>query len=336
MLPQLATYTDRQRLDLTAGAGLRVVLVAVALTRAGRFLTPLFAHIAYDLFRHQRRQIVQNLTAAFPCSPSGWKEKTAQACFRHFAASSWELVEVATRMKSQRPTVTWLQPSHFKQALGVGRGVVVVSAHYGNYCLLPMALALDAPVVGMVMKPSQRSRTSLIGAFRWFVRSSCLPAMGAQVLETNGSAWKAAQEMLGHGGVVIILADLPFGSRTVATRLLGVPHAIPTGAAALARLSGVPLLPVVIRRSADSTHEVLSLPPYSNAGRVHHTAERQRTADDCEVMESCLRFFERQILTAPEQWLWFHRAWNEPVGIGAMTAARTSPPLSSSSTRQKL
>ena len=79
-------------------------------------------------------------------------------------------------------------------------------------------------------------------------------------------------------------------------------------AAVLSLRSGVPIVPVFIRRESPVRHVITFEPPLPEPERYGEAAVIELTA-------RCTEAIERAVRAAPEQWLWMHDRW------------RTRPPV---------
>ena len=102
---------------------------------------------------------------------------------------------------------------------------------------------------------------------------------------------------LRSGSCLYILPDMDFGPRdAIFSPLFGVPAATVTALPRIAKLAGVPVLPVVCRR-AGSHYEIRVYPPWENY-----------PTDDVEAdVRRMNAFIEDRIRETPEQYFWAHK-----------------------------
>lgn len=180
---------------------------------------------------------------------------------------------------------------HLAEALAKGRGVVVVTAHLGNFeRLVALSETFGAPV--HVVTRRFRSPTAQQNWRR-------LRAGGARLLEA-GRSGRAAVAALRAGGIVgYVLDQHDAGRRALWLPFFGIPAATSPDAARLARLTGAALVPMFTWW--DGARHRVWVEPAVEPG-----------PDDAETTRRCLARVEAAVRAHPEQWLWIHRRWKTP------------------------
>jgi len=176
-----------------------------------------------------------------------------------------------------------------------GRGILVLSAHFGNFELLQAAHAMHGHQISLV----HHTQRFLAGdALMTFVRERA----GVEIIRKHRAA-RAVIRALREGEMV----GIPFDQNAKRSEAVFVPFfgelaATSSGLARLARMSGAAVAPVYIVRDPNRrTHRIV----------IQDELELQRTADlDADVMENTRRFvaaIEQMVRAYPEQFLWTHR-----------------------------
>jgi len=184
-----------------------------------------------------------------------------------------------------------------RAALDAGRGAVVVTGHLGAWQLGPYLLADDGlgPLtVAMAEEPNL--------ALQRFLASFAHPF---EVVYTTASAFGtlALKAALARGGVVAMQLDRPLGQSFVTLPFCGRPARFATGPAALARVTGAPLVPTFLVMREPAVVEVHVEEPIP----VAHTS--RRGVDLMAATQRAVAAFERHARTAPEQWFNFYDFW---------------------------
>ncbi len=188
---------------------------------------------------------------------------------------------------------------HLRRAHAAGRGVVVATAHLGNWELLgPAARRLGLPTT-MVVRPLGGPRSR-----RWI--TELRRRAGVEVIEEGPGLAVRMLRSLARGDVLGLAIDQRPHDRGRKPRaaFLGRRTALCSTAAVLSVRTGAPLLVALAHREPDGGHVIRLSAPLDPGGRERPV--RQRVDD---LARACHRRVERAIADNPEQWLWHHRRW---------------------------
>ncbi len=183
-------------------------------------------------------------------------------------------------------------PEPVQAAVALGKGVLALTAHYGNWELLAAASALSVYPLSVVMRPLDDPVVNwLIERFRrrsgvdLIAKSQALPAM---------------RDALRQGRMVGVLLDQN-ASRTegVFVPFFGMPASTSKALAVLSLRTGAPVVPIFIRRGQGGRHYVWADLPIP----------APETGDVTDYTAAFNRSIEAAIRQAPEQWFWLHRRW---------------------------
>ncbi len=243
-----------------------------------------------------RRRAIANLAIAFPEMPGAWARRVALRAFRERAITTTELMRFARRGPEGLGQVAWEDPGAALRPGPEARQMIVISAHLGNYWLVPLLLsARGTPTAMLATMWRTGERVPLRGVFREYVYRVILPSAGVSVVDVDEGARATMESLLRQGVALFVLADLSLARRAPA-RFFAAEHHVPAG---LARWPPTP----APRWS-----------PCSRCGARGPTASpsmrrwRWRAGPE-ETMSEYLRLVEEHAATSPEQWFWFHRRW---------------------------
>lgn len=217
----------------------------------------------------------------------------------------WLKLSRATASPKKRDELaTWVRESvefddtfaEFERVARAGRGVLIATAHLGNWELLAAAIRL-AGFPGAVI--ARRKPNDPIAA--WF--EALRAAFGVATID-QAAPPRRALRVLREGAVLGVLADL--APRRIAAETLeffGRPALCMTAPAALARAAKTPILPA--RCVARGKRYRLSFePPLELDPTLGHAAART------ELTQRLHHVFERWIRESPEQWAWHQPRWS--------------------------
>jgi predicted LPLAT superfamily acyltransferase len=185
-------------------------------------------------------------------------------------------------------------------AVAEGRGVVLISAHLGNWELMGARLAEYGLPVTIVMfdgvQPAVKAALSAHAA-----------RVGFEVLYTDGGPNAAAAMMaaLAQGRVLGMMADRSLAGRSAALPFLGGRAEFPLGPYALAAASGAPLFHVFALRRGRGRYVCQG----HEAGMLRYRGRAQRGADLERWAGEFAARLEEATRAAPEQWNNFYPFW---------------------------
>lgn len=183
---------------------------------------------------------------------------------------------------------------HIRAAFQQGRGVIVITAHFGNWEIGGARFAADGfPVVVLARDANEGVTANLINQARTchditILGRDDLRAM-LRVLRSNKGIGILPDQHAAEGGII---ADF-----------LGRPASTAPGPAVLALRTDCPVIPFFTRRKPDGTFHSQVLPPIE----ISKTGDRQQ--DIKALTEKINQVIGQQISTYPEQWLWLHNRW---------------------------
>ncbi len=266
-------------------------LVAIVPWSWLRPLGSVLAFIAYDVLRIRRAQVV----AAIERAGLG-DAKTGRACLRGLGRSALELLWITGRPEADVAALVDVADfPRFVEARAKGRGVIVATAHTGNWDLTACACAARTPLTIV----TKRLRSPRLDAWWQGARAG----RGVDLVFEEASVVRALLDKLRDGGSVALLVDQdPERTTSVAEGpFLGEIALHDTLPATLSARSGAPIV-VALGRVVDNRHtvailDVLAPPARPSAAWVERTTLAIAAHVDSFVRED------------PSCWLWLHRRW---------------------------
>lgn len=184
---------------------------------------------------------------------------------------------------SQRVELRGTEGLH--QALTAGRGVILVTGHFGAVEFLPAALSLNGYPAAIIVRP-QTKELAISLAQRAALINLTL------IIPENGKVLPAALRALREGRILITEADefemwRPSESQTV--NFLGFQLPADRTLDVLQKRSGSPLLTALVRREPRRRYTVDISPALAPSATQ-------------EVSRQCLHLLEKAVYQSPEQW----------------------------------
>jgi len=191
-----------------------------------------------------------------------------------------------------------------KAALERKNGFILVSAHMGNWELLPRVYhAYTGQSLTAVMASQGNDLVT-----RWLIRWR--QVKGHIKLLPGGETLKIVRHLRGGGALIMAADQDSTRSRGIFVDFFGRPAYTPAGPAYLARRIGVALIPAVIVRDPARPlfHQILIADPIHPDPRIEEKADIQR------LTQAYTRIFEGWIRQYPTQWVWIHDRWRHRPG----------------------
>lgn len=200
--------------------------------RLGKFI----AGSVYLILRNERRSVLHNLLAALSVSHSPQEiEQSVLESYRNFGRYCVDLLYDGKRSKEDLVARTeFVNLSLMDAALEKKRGVVLITAHLGNWELGSMALAAKGYPVSIVVKDHSDRRVSRMFNKRRF-------SSGLAVIPTGFSLRKCLK-VLRENKIVGITGDRLYSSQGVPVRFFERRVCLPQGPFFLSRKTGAPMI----------------------------------------------------------------------------------------------
>lgn len=185
------------------------------------------------------------------------------------------------------------------EALAEGHGVVILTAHVGNWEWLSAALTFSGLPVTAIIKPQPNAQhTRILNEYREMV--------GVEIFSRGTSELIGATRALKKGKCLGFLVDQDGGPGGLFIDFLGRVASTPMGAAVFSKKFLAPVVPAFILRQPDGKHRVV-------IGEILHFEDHGDTDKDlADFTTKMTRIVEKIIQDNPTQWIWFQKRWNTP------------------------
>ena len=235
-----------------------------------------------------------NLARVAPGACARERETLVRAVFGHFAMCFADLLSTnRTEPRPARLLAAVEGGEHLDRAAADGRGVILMTAHLGNWELAGRLLALGEGTPTLVVVAAEPDAD--VGRF---LRGG--PAPVRFVTLGRATAGVSLLGALRRGELVALQGDRALGTRgDVRVPFFGAPASFPIGPFVLARAAGAPLVPAFCVLAPDRRYRITLGAPI----RVGADGERRALAAWVAVLEAAVR-------RHPEQWFNFYDVWH--------------------------
>jgi len=255
--------------------------------------------LGYKIASRQREIARQSLTLAFGQEKTPLEiDQIARDCFTLMAKSAIELMFLMDKPRLLEKRVLIKGENNLKQAISQGKGIILVSAHFGNFPLLLSRLSLAGYRVSGIMRPMRDARVEKI-----FLKKRERYKVKTIYSQPRKACVDMTIRTLRDNEIVFIPIDQNFGTGGVFVNFFGRKAATATGPVVLAQRTCAALIPCFIIRQPDDTHQVIFEPEIA--------LETKENPDETIVanIQKLTDVIEAYIRKYPAEWGWMHRRW---------------------------
>jgi len=277
---------------------------AIAVGEPAQVEVSLTGRLIYHLLPIRRRVVLSNLRRVFSSVvPEAEIRRLAQAHYAHLARLVAEFLRFYWLSDARRASIARVENIEaILQAGNQGKGVLVLTGHFGNWEI--------ATAAGISKFPQYRGRFHFVRRPlqpRWFdtLVTRRFRRAGFGVLPKRGGLDAILQRLAAGDAVVFVFDQHAGGSDGIPVEFFGQPAGTFRSLAILALATGTPVVPAASWREPDG-HHVL---------RFEEALPLIECEDTNEAIRKNTRAYnaalERLVLRHPEQWFWVHRRWKE-------------------------
>jgi KDO2-lipid IV(A) lauroyltransferase len=278
------------------GVGFLPRRVSYGIGRAGTW-------IAWRAMRETRAAIADNLRALFPAESDRALERRARATLAAYAKDVIDFIRSLRASGADLETLfdyTSGDAQLILDLLAKGRGLILVTGHYGNWEAGGVFIRriVNIPVAVIAMSEANPAVNRL--------RREIRDLVGADTIEVGQSLDTALQirRRLAGNGMIAMLMDRHLGRDRVDVEFLGRRALFLRTPALMAFMTGAPLLPCFIERLRPGRFLVRAGVPIAvNRDRPREEAIQTAAQDFADQLAARVR-------THPEYWYHFYRYWD--------------------------
>jgi KDO2-lipid IV(A) lauroyltransferase len=257
------------------------------------------AAIGYLVAAKQRRIALESLSIAFGKEKSRSQiEQIAKDCFIFMAKAGLELLFFMDRPRLLKKHVELVGRENLEAALSRGKGVILVSAHFGNFPLMLARLSLEGYKTAGIIRYMRDVR-----AEKFFMAKRTKVGIKTIYSQPRKVCVEQSLRTLRNNELLFIPLDQNFGTGGVFVDFFGRQAATATGPVVFALRTGASILPCFIVRQKDDTHKIIFEPLLE--------LEKGRDFQETVIIniQKLTNIIESYIRKYPAEWGWIHRRW---------------------------
>ena len=265
-------------------------------------LSDTLATLGFVLLRGFRVRSISNIRIALGDRLDQLKAReTVRRSLQNFFHACVEMgVALESSDDELRSKISISGREHLDAALAKGNGVIVLSAHLGNFFLVGTRLAIEGYSTHvLVNQPEDRQFAQLMDDYRLQVRQRTIH------VRPRRDTFKKLQLVLRRNELAVVIADEYRRGNGIRVPLFGRTVLARRGPATLALRTGAAIVPACMVRQPDDSLRLI----------IEPELELVRSGESkIAIRESTLRitqWLERTVRAYPDQWNWMNIHWWE-------------------------
>lgn len=249
--------------------------------------------LGFLVLRRERRKSIAHVAMALPELSHLQHRQVIRRMFRHLGACLFEICWIPNLDRETLAETTEFENlHHMKAAVDRGKGVVLFTAHCGNWEWLGASIAVAGFNINTIAREISDSR----------MNDFIVETRGAHGINTIGRGTAASArsilQTLRSGAILAMLIDQNIEAENVEVPFFGMPALTPVGPARLAIRSGAAAIAGFIERRGSTQLVRFEAPVFTHRDDDPQELTRQMTAA-----------IEQQVRRNPDQWVWMHKRW---------------------------
>lgn len=247
------------------------------------------ASLTYYTYYHKRKaSVVANLTKVYKRIKKSEVRKIVFSTYVNFARLIYEFIMLPNIVNRENylKHVTLMHKERFDEAMSKEKGVIVLTAHLGNWELGAGILGALGYSPTAIALPQQARYTRNFFTNR---RKS----VGVKTVYITGGLLKPVLLALKNGNVVATLGDRRYSGHSIRENFFGSPLEFPAGTFTLAEHTGAPIVPAFcVKENTRSDKYVIYFEPELTGG-----------------VKEWSKILERYVKKYITQWFVFDKLW---------------------------
>jgi KDO2-lipid IV(A) lauroyltransferase len=284
-------------------------------TGAAYFIADTIGTVMYYLRPGLRHNVQRNMRQVMgPDTPASAIRATSRRVMRNAARYYADLVRTPRldMIRFYEERINFVSGlDDLRQSVATKRGVIIVSAHYGNpEVVLQAAVALGIPTFTLTEPLKPQRLNDLVHKLR--------ARRGQMFRPLSLSAVREAIRWLRQGMVVPLLCDRDIQNTGMVLPFFGAETRMPVGATELALRTGALVMPMFCRRTKGGHFDVIAEPPLEMV--VTGNAEEDIRTNTLRIIAAIEKYMRQD----PGQWIVLESIWDSEKMVDKRSQVRQS------------
>ena len=250
-----------------------------------------------------RNAVWENLKVIFPDKPDTELRRIRRRMFRNFAKYLVDFFRFSkVDAEYVRKNIKIENIHYFDEALKRGKGVIVLTAHLGNWELGGVVVALSGYPFWVVALSHKNKKVN-----DFFI--SQRRSKGIQVIPL-GSAARQCYNLLKENKMVALVGDRDFTEKGIKVDFFGRKTFLPLGPAYLSMKTQASIITGFMLRNPDDTFTLTINKPVE-IDKIALNAPQDKEESLLKIIDAYKVVLEDYIRKYPDQWYMFRRFWIE-------------------------
>ncbi len=265
--------------------------------KISRRLASLVALIFYYIVPIRKSTVIKNLRIAFPEYSN---EKIKEISFKVYKSFSIFFIEILVfpklNNKKIESEIEFSDPDLVIKKFNEGKGLIILSAHFGNWELIPPAIGARLGINGLtIVKPLRNPYVD-----KWM--NHLRTRFGNEVIPLGISLRKTYQS-LKEKKMIGIAADQRGPEEGVRVKFFNTEVPVYSGPSVLSLKTGAPILSLLAVRQKDYKYKII-------VKEIDKNSLSENFDDSViELTQRHTLHLQNMIKKYPEQWFWMHKKW---------------------------
>lgn len=259
-------------------------------------LGKLFGIFMFIFIPYRKKVALENLKKSFPEKSDEEIRRILKLAYVNLGITFFEFMGFANLKISDFDGFVKLENFDVVvEALKKGKGLILMSGHFGNWELGAIAtgIKIGKPLNVIVKKQRNKFVDREINKWRcWF---------GNKVIPME-KAFRESLRILSEGGIVALLADQSAPKEGLYVNFLGRPASTFTGPAIMSIRTGAPIVMGFAIREGNYGYRIVF-------EKIDFTPSESEDENIIKLTQLHISMLEKYIRLYPDHWLWFHRRW---------------------------
>ena len=265
--------------------------------KLSRKFSSFIAFVFYYFIPIRKKVVISNLQNAFPEKKYSEIESLAYKTYKSFAITLVEIMYLPYMSKQQLvDAVHCANPELIIEKYKQGKGVILLSSHFGNWEFIAISVAMQIAIpFSVIVKPLRNPYVfEWMNRFRTKFNNEIVP-LGISIRKTY--------QTLKEKKIVAMVADQRGPREGERVDFFGREVSVYTGPAALAVKTGAPIIYGIPIRQKDYKYQTVLV-------EIPTNDLNEKDVDIINVIsQRHTAYLEKIVREYPEQWLWMHNRW---------------------------